>query len=193
MAEIASAIIAGVSLLGTTIEQISRNVETERNVAIQISNYSKKYILKNPRVITTSGYTHSPPQPTVRKETRESCAFTKRPHTACGSAGVLTYDICVDNKSKAVKRLAIMFSVPYDYNQYENRFALGLFEASQSCDESLFNMMYNGNGPFIRDKCSSSEQKYSEQNFTLKGTMSPRAQAILKMEFWYNDPCRHSH
>ncbi|KAL7864468.1 hypothetical protein AOLI_G00158880 [Acnodon oligacanthus] len=249
MAEIASAIIAGVSLLGTTIEQISRNVDTDRNVAIQISNFSKQYILKNPRVftsagyshsppqptvrkgtmescsftknpektygcvgvltydacadnksdtvkrlaimfsvpynytqyeswfalglfdasrscdeslfnmmvITTSGYTHSPPQPTARKETRESCPFTKRPHTACGSAGVLTYDICMDNKSKAIKHLAIMFSVPYDYNQYENRFALGLFDSSQSCDESLFNMMYNGKGSFIRDKCSSSE------------------------------------
>uniref|UniRef100_A0A3B4DQ72 Uncharacterized protein n=1 Tax=Pygocentrus nattereri TaxID=42514 RepID=A0A3B4DQ72_PYGNA len=176
-----------------TAFEFSDLILSSPNFRSKVLVLSSEYGYMLVRVITTSGYTHSPPQPTVRKETRESCSFTKRPHTACGSAGVLTYDICVDNKSKAIKCLAIMFSVPYDYNQYENRFALGLFDASQSCDESLFNMMYNGNGPFIRDKCSSSEQKYSEQNFTLKGTMSPRAQAILKMEFWYNDPCRHSH
>ncbi|KAL6483266.1 hypothetical protein MHYP_G00081380 [Metynnis hypsauchen] len=193
MAEIASAIIAGVSLLGTTIEQISKNVDTERNVAIQISNYSKQYILKNPRVFTTAGYSHSPPQPTVKKGTRESCSFTKNPEKTYGCVGVLTYDVCVDNKSDAVKRLAIMFSVPYNYNQYENWFALGFIDASRSCDESLFNTMYYDSGPFVRDNCSSSEQKYSEKDFTLKGTMSPRAKAILKMEFWDNEPCSHSH
>ncbi|XP_066507591.1 DELTA-stichotoxin-Hcr4a-like [Hoplias malabaricus] len=185
MAAIASTIIAGVSLLGTTIEQISSNVDTNRNVAIQISNFSTKYILKNPRVFTSSGYSHSPPQPTVRKGTMESCSFTKNPEKAYGCVGVLTYDVCTNNKSDAVCRLAIMFSVPYNYTRYENWFALGIFDANRGCDESLFNLMYyESGGPFIRDNCSGNEQKYSNTNLIVKGTMSPRAKAILKMELW---------
>ncbi|XP_058865875.1 DELTA-sagatoxin-Srs1a-like [Acipenser ruthenus] len=181
---IVTAIIAGASLAGTTIEQMSTNINTERNVAIQISNYSKKYILKNPRVFTSSGYPHNPPQPTIRKETREGCSFTKNPDKLFGCVGVLTYDVSENNKSKALSRFAIMFSVPYDYTKYENWFSIGLFDSERSCDESLFNLMYYEKGSFVRDNASSTEMKYEGELSIVKGTMSPRAKSIMKVEIW---------
>ncbi|KAL7873625.1 hypothetical protein AOLI_G00126960 [Acnodon oligacanthus] len=115
----AAAAIAGASLFGTSVEQISRSIDTWRNVTIEITNYSNKFTLTNPRTYTYSGYCYHPPQPTIGKMMKEACSFSKTPHTACGSVGVLTYQI-ISNEGKHAGELAIMFSVPYDYNQFEN-------------------------------------------------------------------------
>ncbi|KAL7859539.1 hypothetical protein SRHO_G00146860 [Serrasalmus rhombeus] len=184
LADIVSAVIAGASLAGTSIEEISNNINTERNVSIDICNYSEKYILRNPRVHTYSGYSHDPPQPTIRQNTAEACSFTKKPNTAWGCAGVLTYDVADDDDCPAVCCVAIMFSVPYNYNHYENLFALGVFDANQCCDESLYNSMYYKTGPFMKDKCSGSEVRFEKHGVEFKGTMSPRGRAIAKIELW---------
>ncbi|XP_017548769.1 bryoporin-like isoform X1 [Pygocentrus nattereri] len=183
-AGIASAVIAGASLVGTNVEKISKSINTERNVTVNICNYSKKYILRNPRVYTHSGYSHDPPQPTIRQNTTEACSFTKNPNKTWGCVGVLTYDVADDEDCPAICCIAIMFSVPYHYTQYQNWFALGIFDASQSCDESLYNMMYYNSGPFVRDDCSGSEVRFEKNGVELKGTMSPRAKAIAKIELW---------
>ncbi|XP_061095083.1 DELTA-sagatoxin-Srs1a-like [Conger conger] len=94
-----------------------------RSVIVHLTNSSSS-VLINPQVYTSSGYSYDPPQPTVGKGATEVCAFGQTKGTARGSVGVLTYDIAKDRKIEAVKRLAIMFSVPFDYNLYENWFAL---------------------------------------------------------------------
>ncbi|XP_066507412.1 uncharacterized protein [Hoplias malabaricus] len=184
IAGIASAVIAGASLLGTSVEKISKSINTDRNVTINICNYSEKYILRNPRVFTSSGYGHDPPQPTIRKNTSEACSFTKNPNKLYGCTGVLTYDVAVDEDCPAICCIAIMFSVPHYYRQYQNWFALGIFNPNHPCDKALFNQMYNNSGPFVRDDCSGSEVRYEKHAIELKGTMSPRAKAISKIELW---------
>ncbi|XP_076867078.1 DELTA-stichotoxin-Hcr4a-like [Brachyhypopomus gauderio] len=182
-----SAIIPGASLTGTSAEQISQGINTGRNVVIEISNFSDTYTLGNPKVHTSSGYCLSPPQPTIQKKTKEACSFTKTSDTACGAVGVLTYQM-LTNESYPVGELAIMFSVPYDYNMYENWFALGIFNAGLSCNDDLFKKMYydpsTNHSTFTRGKGTGSEITFSGGKLCIKGTMSPAGKSIMKVEFW---------
>ncbi|KAI4889954.1 hypothetical protein NFI96_028645, partial [Prochilodus magdalenae] len=175
----AAALVVGGTLLGTSIEEISKLINTDRNVAIQISNYSYKYILTNPRVFTSSGYSHRPPHPTIQKRTIEACSFTKTKGTACGAVGVLKYEICKHDDNHWVGDLVIMFSVPYDYNLYENWFAIGISKEHVSCDEHLFNQMYYDNGSFTRAKSTGNEIKFTGKHSYVKGTMSPASKSII--------------
>ncbi|KAI4886182.1 hypothetical protein NFI96_029512, partial [Prochilodus magdalenae] len=209
----ATAIIAGASLVGTSIDQISRSMDTWRNATIQITNHSETSILANPRWVQVSPlrsrkkqdrtlppvdplcHTNHflipplqptstiPPQPTINRRTKEACSFSKTPHTARGSVGVLTYQI-LRNGTYNVGELAIMFSVPYDYNLYENTFALGIYQPNISCDDDLFNKMYYSCGPFTRGKGSGSVIEYSGEQALVRGTMSAFGQSVIKVEFW---------
>ncbi|KAL6478454.1 hypothetical protein MHYP_G00142890 [Metynnis hypsauchen] len=180
---VALAIIDGVSLSGTSVEQISQSINTGRNVTIEITNHSNNFTLTNPRTYTYSGYCYHPPQPTIGKMMREACSFSKTSHTACGSVGVLTYQI-LSNEGKHVGDLAIMFSVPYDYNQYENMFALGIYEPNKACDKNLYTEMYYCEGPFKRENGTGNCIIYSGKGVELKGTMSDFGQSIIRVEFW---------
>ncbi|XP_049319883.1 DELTA-actitoxin-Afr1e-like [Astyanax mexicanus] len=173
---------AGASLRGTTVETISQSMNTNRNVAIQITNYSSKYTLVEPSVYTYSGFCSSPPQPTINKNTQEVCSFSKTGHTACGAVGVLTYKILPDDKLHRPEKLAIMFSVPFNYNHYENWFALGVYEAGKSCNYDLYYQMYYERGPFKREKGTGSVLTYSSKTVDLSGTMSPQGYSVIKVE-----------
>uniref|UniRef100_A0A8B9HGJ4 Uncharacterized protein n=1 Tax=Astyanax mexicanus TaxID=7994 RepID=A0A8B9HGJ4_ASTMX len=164
------------------IYTISRSINTNRNVSIQITNYSSKYTLVEPSVYTYSGSCRSPPQPTIHKHTQEVCCFSKTGNTACGSVGVLTYKILPDDKLHHPGKLAIMFSVPYNYNHYENWFALGIFELGIACNKDLYKQMYYDCGPFKREKGTGSVLTYSSKTVDLSGTMSPQGYSVIKVE-----------
>ncbi|XP_047677591.1 DELTA-sagatoxin-Srs1a-like [Tachysurus fulvidraco] len=169
----------GESLRGNNIDSISRSIGTIRNVSIQITNFTDRYTLSNPRTYTSSGYCHNPPQPTVARKTSETCTFTKTHSTAHGCVGVLVYKILKDEEN-FVGELVLMFSVPFDYNFYENYLALGIYENHVSCNSDLFSEMYYAKGTFTREKATGSEVMYSGQGICVKGTMSPAGKAIMK-------------
>uniref|UniRef100_A0A3B4C518 Uncharacterized protein n=1 Tax=Pygocentrus nattereri TaxID=42514 RepID=A0A3B4C518_PYGNA len=177
----------GGSAVFTTADQISQGIKTSRNVTIQITNCSDTTTLANPRSHNISGYCHHPPQPTIKKMKEEECLFSKTPYAACGSVGVLTYQIQKE-KSNPVGELAIMFSVPYDYTWYENWFALGIFEVNIPCDYDLFKQMYYDNvdddGQFTRKKAAGDVIIHLGEGALVKGTMSDGGQSIIKVELW---------
>lgn len=76
-----------------------------------------------------------------------------------------------------------MFSVPFDYNLYENYLGLGIYENQVSCNYELFSEMYDGEGTFTRAKATGNEVKYTRQEICVKGAMSPAGNAIIKVEF----------
>ncbi|XP_060735223.1 uncharacterized protein LOC132852170 [Tachysurus vachellii] len=172
----------GESLRGTNIDNISRSIRTMRNVSIQITNFTDRYTLSNPRIYTSSGCCLNPPQPTVARKTSEACSFTKTRFSARGCVGVLAYKILKDEED-FVGDLVIMFSVPYDYIWYKNYLALGIYENQVSCDSDLLYKMYNLTGPFTRKWATGSEVMYSGQGVCVKGTMSPAGNSIMKVEF----------
>lgn len=179
VAGVTSATFSGVGLVNAIVhDSVSGCL---RSVIMNLTN-SSSCMLINPQVYTYSGYCYVPPNPMVEKGKTEVCSFGQTKGTACGSVGVLTYDIFEDQKNKAEYRLAIMFSVPFDYTYYENWFALGLFKTAQACDYSLYEQMYYNTGSFKREKATGSQIRFQNEKFILTGTMSPIRNAEMKVD-----------
>lgn len=133
-----------------------------------------------------SGFVFSPPQPTVRSGNTEVFSFTKDDNTASGAVGVLTYELWDTRNKKCCEKMAVMFSVPFDYNFYSNWLAVGIYESKQDCDEKLFKSMYNDNDSsnFVREKPNGSGLKYQGKVVDVRACMSDEGRAIVKLELY---------
>ncbi|XP_055049404.2 DELTA-sagatoxin-Srs1a-like [Misgurnus anguillicaudatus] len=166
-----------------TAESVSASLDTIRNCTIEINNMSDIYNLVSPKIYTYSGYCCHPPQPTISTKNTGGCAFTKTAFTACGAVGILTYDLFHMENQTCTERIAILFSVPYDYNIYENFFGIGVFTTDRECNEALYNEMYYESSPsFTRGKAKESRITYKAQRVELRATMSNAGKAIIKLE-----------
>ncbi|XP_036408043.1 DELTA-sagatoxin-Srs1a-like [Megalops cyprinoides] len=169
-----------------TAEAVSSALTTNRNCTIEITNVSSSYCLVNPKVYMSSGFSFNPPQPTVRTTKTEVCSFTKDDNTASGSVGVLTYEL-FDMRSRHCNELiAIMFSVPFDYNIYKNWLGVGIFEHKRACDEALYKHMYYEKNftNFTRAEANGSGVEYKGRVVDLRATMSNIGRAIIKLEIY---------
>ncbi|KAM9843337.1 uncharacterized protein ACBR49_012551 [Aulostomus maculatus] len=169
-----------------TAEAVSATLSTNRNCTIEITNVSANYCLINPKVYMSSGFSHHPPQPTIRSTFTEVCSFIKDDHTATGAVGLLTYDLFHMQSRVCSDRVAIMFSVPYDHNLYKNRLAVGVFETSLACNEQLYEQMYDGKD--LSNFCRSEEHGcgllHKATYVDLRATMSSIGKAIVKVELY---------
>jgi len=87
----------------------------------------------------------------IKPDTTGNGVFAKTPHTARGAVGVVTYKLFIPSGN--VQTLAVMYSVPYDFNLYSNWFAVGVFGSTKSCDYDLYyDMYYNSSRHFMRVK-----------------------------------------
>ncbi|XP_014841938.1 PREDICTED: DELTA-sagatoxin-Srs1a-like, partial [Poecilia mexicana] len=140
------------------------------------------------RTYLDNGEVFNPPQPTVRPLKTEVCTFTKSGGKATGSVGVLTYDLFERSQNDYIETLAIMFSVPWDYNLYKNWFAVGIYKKGRNCDKDLFKEMYyekkeNEHG-FVRGEANGSGINYVGNYLDIKATMCPMGNAIMNVEVW---------
>lgn len=140
------------------------------------------------RVYLESGETYNPPQPTVRPLMTEVCTFSKSSGLPSGSVGVLTYQLLEKSSTTLPETLAIMFSVPWDDDVYDNWFAVGIYKAGTKCNEGLYKQMYNekkqAEHGFIREKANGSGISYVGSNLDIRATMNPLGKAIMKVEVW---------
>lgn len=132
-----------------------------------------------------SGSTFSPPPPTVRSNHTELCSFSKIGNKATGAVGVLTYELFDMRNHTCKEVMAVMFSVPFDYNFYQNWVAVGVFEHTQACDEKLYDQMYNKkHANFTRHKADGSGVKHEGNEVDLRACMSDDEKAIIKLEVY---------
>lgn len=138
------------------------------------------------RVHMESGFAHSPPQPTVRTTKTEVCSFTKDDNTASGAAGVLTYDLFDMRSRRCDGIVAIMFSVPFDYNFYKNWLGVGVLDKSKAVDSKLFNYMYNDKNcsDFVRYEAKGSGLVFRGKTVDVRACMSDEGKAIVKLELY---------
>ncbi|KAK0135979.1 DELTA-actitoxin-Aas1a [Merluccius polli] len=68
-----------------------------------------------------------------------------------GAVGVFTYDL-VNSGSETPWKIAVMFSVPYDFNLYDNWFAVGFSTAAQNVIMIYERMYYKTPCCFLREK-----------------------------------------
>ncbi|KAM7370384.1 hypothetical protein PAMP_009937 [Pampus punctatissimus] len=167
-----------------TAESHSVTLTTNRNCTIEITNVTTNYCLINPKVYMESGFSYSPPQPTVRTTKTEVCSFIKDDNTASGAVGVMTYEL-FDMRSRHCNELiAIMFSVPFDYNFYKNWLGVGIFENTRACDKKLYKLMYNDKDftNFVRQEANGSGVVYQGEMVDVRACMSDEGRAIVKLE-----------
>ncbi|XP_065135056.1 uncharacterized protein [Paramisgurnus dabryanus] len=167
-------------------ESVSATLTTNRNCTMEITNVSSVYCLINPKVHMFSGFSCHPPQPTIRSSKSEVCSFTKSENTATGAVGVMTYDLFHMQNRMCTQRMAILFSVPFDYSRYKNVLGVGLFESSRGCDKALYNHMYDGKdfSQFTRVDAAGSGVTHKAQGVELRATMSNVGKAIIKLEIY---------
>lgn len=127
-----------------------------------------------------SGYNLSPLAPTVGSSERDISTFTKTYGKARGAVGVFTYELFNPSK-KHTEIMAVMFSVPFDYNLYSNWFAVGIFNKDKSCDDTLYDEMYNcGQRKCVR--ANGSSIAYKSHHVTIKASTSNSGCAVVKVE-----------
>ncbi|XP_004080771.1 DELTA-stichotoxin-Hcr4a [Oryzias latipes] len=172
--------------MSETAESVAASLKSRRNVTIEITNLSNNHCLINPKVYLESGSCHSPPQPTVRPEKTEVCNFGKTSSKATGAVGVLTYELFERHSNKAQETMALMFSVPYDYNVYKNWFGVGIYQQGKECNKSLYEEMYYNKEQqgFVREEAKGSGLTFHGNRLEIKATMSPMGKAIMKVEVW---------
>ncbi|XP_030626170.1 bryoporin-like [Chanos chanos] len=151
---------------------------------IKIKNDSSVYSLVNPKIWMISGHNTQPPPPTVDINTTVVCAFSKNTGVASGAVGVLTYDL-VQDKHCTDKMMAIMFSVPFDYNIFKNWLAVGIFDNRLPCDKELYKLMYDKDETtFKRVKAAGSSILYTQNSVEIRATMSSARAAIVMVEIY---------
>ncbi|XP_034063695.1 DELTA-sagatoxin-Srs1a-like [Gymnodraco acuticeps] len=181
---------AAVEGAGAVIEAaatISDLMPTYRQCGIEIENECTIYTFDNPRIYTDSGYCDTPLPPTVAPGASGKALFIKTPDTATGCVGVVTYDLLNKDENQAAGKIAVMFSVPYDFGLYNNWYALGVFDMSTKCDYGLYQKMYyDKQTTFSRQTADGSSLTYEGGNITIKGTMSDAYQSVIKVQVSQN-------
>ncbi|XP_028990723.1 uncharacterized protein LOC114846102 [Betta splendens] len=154
-----------------------------RQCTIEIQNKCSVYILCNPHVYTVSGFCEKPLAPTLSPSESGSSLFIKTPHSARGSVGVFTYDLQNTTTKTFGGRIAVMFSVPYDYNLYSNWYGVGVFGLDRQCGQLLFDQMYNDTETsFVRGKAKMPSLTYKGSNVIIRATMSDSYQPVMKVQ-----------
>uniref|UniRef100_A0A3B5AIW2 Uncharacterized protein n=1 Tax=Stegastes partitus TaxID=144197 RepID=A0A3B5AIW2_9TELE len=146
-----------------------------RECVVKITNKSK-YTLSRPWYCTASFHIHH------QKHLHSWCwsLFKKTAHRATGAVGVFTYELDADCADKDVRKVAVMFSVPFDFNFYENWFAVGVFDKLRNCDHHLYEeMYYYTQSRFVRGSANGERLTHSDDDVNISATMTDTYQPTL--------------
>lgn len=82
-----------------------------------------------------------------------------------------------------------MWSVPFDYIQYSDCFAVGVFERNTECDYGLYDTMYNHEniGLFTKGIAEDQDLTYRGSKVTIKSSMTNSEIAALKVNVLDSD------
>ncbi|CAB1452056.1 unnamed protein product [Pleuronectes platessa] len=147
------------------------------------SNKSEQYTLCNPRMYIKHGRCRKPLPPTISQSSSGEVEFTKTPNTACGSAGIVTYELLQTSTKDTTEQIAVLFKVPFDLNLKSNEFAVGVFDIGRNCNHGLFQDMSKNKGKaFVRTKAKGSVLTHKDQNITVMATMSDCHSPVIKVQ-----------
>lgn len=176
MAQVVSgAVIPGIGEALGLADQLVKWIDQDRCCAITIANVSQKKLV-HPKRYTESGSVREMPLE-IPHDTTGLVAAQKTSGAATGSVGVLTYNLEPDGK-----KLQIMWSVPFDYNLYENWVNVSYGDEEASAD--LYNHLYYNDSDVTKAKDTS---KIFDLEGSLKAEvfMGDNGQASLTVKlFW---------
>ena len=95
--------------------------------------------------------------------------------------------------------MAVMFSVPFDFNLYSSWYAVGVFDKSRACDYDLYYEMYNNTGNMFTREIAGKRLDHKNGPVAITATMTVSNQPILSLEvrdnlskrteMWWNVDC----
>jgi hypothetical protein len=162
----ANAAAAIAQALSTIISQI----DMSRVIAISISNLLATD-LTNPAYYTESGKLEDPPLE-VQAGQANFIAGSKTSGAAAGTVGIISYKIKGTNN-----RLVVLWSVPFSYASYENRFYFKIVDDGRNIDNDLYLSMYS-------DAVKATDGTFSvkDSGYKIKGVMGDGGTATLTMQ-----------
>jgi len=145
----------------------------DRGCAIATANSGSGVILENPRFWLKSGmsYAHMPPE--VQYGHSALKLFVKKDWQATGTVGIVSYDI-----KGTDKKVAILWSVPFDWNLYDCWFNMKIYSQSYPTGDHMYDQMYYRAGPW---RAAGWEER-EEYGIKLTGTMTRNIQS--KVMVW---------
>uniref|UniRef100_A0A3B5MT08 DELTA-sagatoxin-Srs1a n=1 Tax=Xiphophorus couchianus TaxID=32473 RepID=A0A3B5MT08_9TELE len=165
---------------------LEMSIPTHRQCRVEIQNKTSSFTLCDPLYLF-SGNCDCPLPPTLRPSESGTALFVKKSHAACGSVAVFTYDIFQESTKQNRGRLAVMFSVPYDFHLYSNWYAVGAFSKDKLCDEALYKEMYYASQRgFVRGKAKGPSLIHRVGHVTVRASMSDSYQPTLKVDLCDN-------
>ncbi|XP_034552465.1 DELTA-sagatoxin-Srs1a-like [Notolabrus celidotus] len=153
-----------------------------RQCSIEFENESK-YTLLNACYYMHSGFCQQPLPLDLTSSDSGRALFEKTPNTMWGCVGVVMYDLKNNSTNEHDGKMAVMFSNPYNFMQFSNWFAVGVFGMNKHCDYSLYKeMYYSAQKGFIRGKAKDFNLNYSIEAVIIRVTMSDSYKPVIKVK-----------
>nr|D2YZQ3.1 RecName: Full=DELTA-thalatoxin-Avl1b; Short=DELTA-TATX-Avl1b; AltName: Full=Cytolysin Avt-II; AltName: Full=Hemolytic toxin Avt-2; Flags: Precursor [Actineria villosa]P0DL55.1 RecName: Full=DELTA-alicitoxin-Pse1a; Short=DELTA-ALTX-Pse1a; AltName: Full=Cytolysin PsTX-20A; Short=Pstx20; Short=ptx20a; Flags: Precursor [Phyllodiscus semoni]BAC45007.1 PsTX-20A [Phyllodiscus semoni]BAI70364.1 hemolytic toxin [Actineria villosa] len=171
-AAVAGAVIAGGELALKILTKILDEIgKIDRKIAIGVDNESGlKWTALNTYYKSGASDVTLPYEVENSKALLYTARKSKGP-VARGAVGVLAYKMSSGNT------LAVMFSVPFDYNLYTNWWNVKIYDGEKKADEKMYNELYNNNNPI---KPSIWEKRdLGQDGLKLRGFMTSNGDAKL--------------
>uniref|UniRef100_A0A3P8TW63 Uncharacterized protein n=2 Tax=Amphiprion percula TaxID=161767 RepID=A0A3P8TW63_AMPPE len=158
-------------------------ISTHRQCSFTITNTSSQYTLSEPSHYAFSGGCAEPLPPLLPPYSSGNAKFVKTANSPRGAVGVFTYTLHNQYTKRTTGKMAVMFSVPYDYNLYENWYGLGIFDKGTECNENLFDLMYDNTivSTFSTGKASGPSLTYKKDQVTITASMLDQAKSVIKV------------
>lgn len=152
-----STIIAGADALAGLIGQLLNAIGSAiRRLAIGINNHTDKKLIK-PKYYLFSGKIEAASLEVEGKRCGAVGASKTAGPVATGAVGVISYEI-----EGTPHRLAIMYSVPFDYTWYSNWFKLGIISKNTATNHDLYVDMYYDKGELTSGNAARADEGYAE-------------------------------
>lgn len=164
------------SKISKELEEILNSMDVIRKIAIAIANNTEKKLI-NPKYYLENGEIPRADLTIYEKEVG-FVASRKTEYSTFGTWGVVTYQIENTNK-----KLAIMWSVPFNYTIYENWFKLAIINLDNQTDKNLLYDMYYNKGMTKGKvkKASTGSETWQQEGYILQGIMGTGGSATLNI------------
>uniref|UniRef100_A0A3Q1EUM1 Bryoporin-like n=1 Tax=Acanthochromis polyacanthus TaxID=80966 RepID=A0A3Q1EUM1_9TELE len=158
-------------------------ISTHRQCSFTITNMSSQYTLSEPSHYTISGRCDEKLPLLVPPCSSGDAKFVKTANSARGAVGVFTYTLHNQYTKRTTGKMAVMFSVPFDYSLYFNWYGLGIFDKSTECNKELFDLMYDNKivSTFSTGKASGPSLTYKKDQVTITASMSDQSKSVIKV------------